>query len=92
MVDDQRDNLQGTIEFYRARTDTELTVAAERLAVIAAVTLPVTAVSSILGMNLIVNDATQPAGLAIAALSMSMTSSTGRAISSGPSLSSVIGE
>lgn len=70
MADDQKDNLQGTIEFYQARTNTELTVAAERLAVIAAITLPVTAVSSILGMNLIVNDATQPAGLAIALLSM----------------------
>ena len=31
-------------EFYRARTDTKMTIAAERLAVIAAVTLPVTAV------------------------------------------------
>ena len=37
---------------------------------IAAITLPVTAVSSILGMNLIVNDTTQPVGLAIALLAM----------------------
>jgi magnesium transporter len=36
-----------------------MTVAAERLAVIAAVTLPVTALSSVLGMNLIVNDYTE---------------------------------
>jgi Mg2+ and Co2+ transporter CorA len=35
-----------------------MTIAAERLAVIAAVTLPVTALSSILGMNVIVNDQT----------------------------------
>jgi Mg2+ and Co2+ transporter CorA len=35
-----------------------MTIAAERLAVIAAVTLPVTALSSILGMNVIVNDRT----------------------------------
>ena len=70
MADGQKENLQGTIEFYQARTNTKLTIAAERLAVIAAITLPVTAVSSILGMNLIVNDTTQPVGLAIALLAM----------------------
>ena len=51
----QLEFLMGVTEFYRARTDTKMTIAAERLAVIAAVTLPVTAVSSILGMNVIVN-------------------------------------
>ncbi len=66
----QKDYLQGTIEFYQARTNTKMTIAAERLAVIAAVTLPVTAVSSILGMNVIVNDNTQPVALAIALLIM----------------------
>jgi len=35
-----------------------MTVAAERLAVIAAVTLPITALSSVLGMNPIVNEGT----------------------------------
>jgi magnesium transporter len=58
MADTQKAYLQGTIEFYQARTNTKMTVAAERLAVIAAVTLPVTALSSVLGMNLIVNDRT----------------------------------
>ena len=70
LPNEQKENLQGTIEFYQARTNTELTIAAERLAVIAAITLPVTAVSSILGMNLIVNDTTQPVELAVALLSM----------------------
>ncbi len=51
--------LQGVTEYYRARTDTKMTIAAERLAVIAAVTLPVTAISSVVGMNVIVNDATR---------------------------------
>ncbi len=51
----QLDFLMGVTEFYRARTDTKMTIAAERLAVIAAVTLPVTAISSIVGMNVIVN-------------------------------------
>jgi Mg2+ and Co2+ transporter CorA len=66
MADGQKDYLQGTIEFYQARTNTKMTIAAERLAVIAAVTLPITALSSILGMNLIVNDTTHYGQLAVA--------------------------
>jgi magnesium transporter len=54
----QLDFLTGVTEFYRARTDTKMTIAAERLAVIAAVTLPITAISSIVGMNVIVNAST----------------------------------
>jgi len=54
----QLDFLAGVTEYYRTRTDTKMTIAAERLAVIAAITLPVTAVSSVMGMNVIVNDAT----------------------------------
>ena len=55
----QLDFLAGVTEYYRARTDTKMTIAAERLAVIAAITLPVTAISSVLGMNVIVSDSTQ---------------------------------
>jgi magnesium transporter len=51
--------LMGVTEFYRARTDTKMTIAAERLAVIAAITLPITSLSSVIGMNVIVNDATR---------------------------------
>ena len=58
MADSQREYLQGVIEFYQTRTGTKMTIAAERLAVIAAVTLPITALSSVLGMNVIVNDST----------------------------------
>ena len=58
MADAQREYLQGVIEFYQTRTNTKMTVAAERLAVIAAVTLPITALSGIMGMNVIVNAAT----------------------------------
>jgi magnesium transporter len=50
--------LVGVTEFYRARTDTKMTIAAERLAVIAALTLPITSLSSVLGMNVIVNQST----------------------------------
>lgn len=59
LADNQREYLQGVIEFYRTRTETKMTIAAERFAVIAAVTLPITALSSVLGMNVIVNDHTQ---------------------------------
>ena len=55
VADSQREFLQGVIDFYRAQTDTKMLIAAERLAVIAAVTLPVTAISSVLGMNVIAN-------------------------------------
>lgn len=41
---------------------------------IAAITLPVTAVSSILGMNVIVNDVTQPLELAVAVSLMAVMS------------------
>jgi magnesium transporter len=76
MADSQKDYLQGTIEFYQARTNTKMTIAAERLAVIAAVTLPVTALSSILGMNVIVNESTVPHLLAIALVVMAIMSTT----------------
>jgi Mg2+ and Co2+ transporter CorA len=59
LADNQREYLQGVIEFYRTRTETKMTIAAERFAVIAAVTLPITALSSVLGMNVIVNAHTQ---------------------------------
>jgi magnesium transporter len=54
----QLEFLEGVTDFYRARTDTRMTIAAERLAVIAAVTLPIAAISGVLGMNLIANDGT----------------------------------
>jgi Mg2+ and Co2+ transporter CorA len=62
--------LIGVTEFYRARTDTKMTIAAERLAVIAAITLPITSLSSVLGMNVIVNDSTKWISLTILLLIM----------------------
>ncbi len=70
MADGQKDYLQGTIEFYQARTNTKMTIAAERLAVIAAITLPITALSSVLGMNLIVNTGTHWVALTVVLLIM----------------------
>jgi Mg2+ and Co2+ transporter CorA len=61
----QLDFLTGVSDFYRGRTDTRMTIAAERLAVIAAVTLPITAISSVMGMNVIANDRSDPIFLTI---------------------------
>ena len=68
--DSQLRFLIGVTEFYRARTDTKMAIAAERLAVIAAVTLPITSLSSVVGMNVIVNDETHWVWLAILLLIM----------------------
>ena len=65
VADGQREFLQGVIEFYKTRTDTKMTIAAERLAVIAAITLPITALSSVYGMNVIVNSRTDFVHLAV---------------------------
>jgi Mg2+ and Co2+ transporter CorA len=68
--DSQLRFLIGVTEFYRARTDTKMTIAAERLAVIAALTLPITSLSSVMGMNVIVNDSTRWIPLIIVVLIM----------------------
>ena len=74
LTDSQREYLQGVIEFYQARSGTKMTIAAERLAVIAAVTLPITALSSIVGMNVIVNEQTLTGPLVVLLAIMLMMS------------------
>ncbi len=76
MADGQREYLQGVIEFYQTRTNTKMTVAAERLAVIAAVTLPVTAISSVMGMNVIITDTTKVGVLTVLLAGMAALSIT----------------
>ena len=58
MSDDEKEFVQGVIDFYQARTTTRMNLAMERLALIAAVLLPVTAIASVYGMNIIVGDHT----------------------------------
>ena len=63
---------------------TRLTVAVERLAVLAAVTLPITAVASVYGMNVIVHQDTQsrswwPSPLMVAVAACSCTGTNVRA-------------
>ena len=70
VADGQVRYLEGVIEFYKARTDTKVTIAAERLALIAVLTLPITALSSVYGMNIIVNDRTDFAHLAVVLAAM----------------------
>jgi Mg2+ and Co2+ transporter CorA len=74
MAHSQEDYLQGVIEFYQTRTNTKMTIAAERLAVIAAVTLPITALSSVMGMNVIVNSRTDPVFLTVLLAGMAVLS------------------
>ncbi|MCL1869511.1 MAG: magnesium transporter CorA family protein [Promicromonosporaceae bacterium] len=70
LASEEKEYLQGVIEFYRTRADTKMTIAAERLAVIAVVTLPITALTSIFGMNFIVNTHTRPIELTISLVVM----------------------
>jgi Mg2+ and Co2+ transporter CorA len=65
LADGESHFLFGVIELYQTKVHTKMTVAMERLAVIAAVTLPVTALASIYGMNVIVNDSTHWAQLVV---------------------------
>ena len=56
--DAERGFLDQVLDFYQARTVTTMNIAMQRLALIAAVLLPITAISGIYGMNVIVNQET----------------------------------
>lgn len=58
VADGETQFLFGVIDLYQSRVTTRMTVAMERLAVIAAITLPVTAIASVYGMNVIVSQHT----------------------------------
>jgi Mg2+ and Co2+ transporter CorA len=64
--------LQGVLDFYQSRTATKMNVAMERLALITVVLLPVTAIASVYGMNVIVNTDTDFPHLAVALTIMGM--------------------
>lgn len=74
--DGEKEFLFGVIDLYHSRVTTKMTVAMERLAVLAAVTLPVTAIASVYGMNVIVNDRTHMAQLLLVLAVMSAISVT----------------
>ena len=74
LADGESHFLFGVIDLYQTRVTTKMTVAMERLAVIAAITLPVTALASIYGMNVIVNDSTHVVQLVLVLLVMASIS------------------
>lgn len=74
IADGESQFLFGVIELYQTKVHTKMTVAMERLAVIAAVTLPITAIASVLGMNVIVNERTRVVHLAVVLLAMASIS------------------
>jgi Mg2+ and Co2+ transporter CorA len=74
LADGESHFLFGVIELYQTKVNTKMTVAMERLAVIAAVTLPITAIASIEGMNMIVAINENPLELGIVLLIMAVMS------------------
>jgi Mg2+ and Co2+ transporter CorA len=64
LCDGEKEFLDGVADFYQSRTATKINIAMERLALIAAVVLPVSAISGILGMNVISNTNTDFAWVA----------------------------
>jgi Mg2+ and Co2+ transporter CorA len=65
IADGEAQFLFGVIELYQTKVNTKMTVAMERLAVIAAITLPITALASVYGMNVIVNQSTHVTQLVV---------------------------
>ncbi|HJP65351.1 MAG TPA: magnesium transporter CorA family protein [Actinomycetota bacterium] len=65
LCEQEKDFLQGVLEFFESRTNTKINIAMERLALIAALLLPISAVASIYGMNVIVNQSTRLAHLGV---------------------------
>jgi Mg2+ and Co2+ transporter CorA len=55
LCDGEKEFQQGLVDYFEHLTATKMNIAMERLALIAALALPVTAVASIYGMNIIVN-------------------------------------
>jgi Mg2+ and Co2+ transporter CorA len=74
MTDSEQELLAGVIDLYRTRNDTKMMIAMERLAVLAAVTLPITAIASVYGMNVIVNAQTHYTQLIIVLIIMAAIS------------------
>ena len=70
LADGEAQFLFGVIELYQTKVHTKMTVAMERMAVIAAVTLPITAIASVYGMNVIVSRQTHYVELVLVLLVM----------------------
>lgn len=73
LCDEERDFLEGVLDYYQTRSTTKIQFAMQRMALITALLLPVTAVASIYGMNVIVNSQTQPLQLFVAFVIMAVS-------------------
>jgi Mg2+ and Co2+ transporter CorA len=73
VCDSEREFLQGVVDFYQSRTSAKMNHAMERLALMSAVLLPLTLLSGIYGMNIIVNSETRPVELGWVLASMGVT-------------------
>jgi Mg2+ and Co2+ transporter CorA len=74
LCEEEKEGLTAVVEFHEARVATTMNIAMERLALITAILLPITAISSIYGMNVIVSGATRPLHLAVVLGSMAVVS------------------
>lgn len=74
LCDEEKEGLGAVVEFHEARVATKMNVAMERLALISAILLPITAISSVYGMNVIVSGGTRPVHLVFVLLGMVVVS------------------
>ena len=74
LCDEEKEGLTALVEFHEARVATKMNIAMERLALITAVLLPITAISSIYGMNVIVSGGTRPVHLFVVLAGMAIVS------------------
>ena len=65
LCDSEKEFLQGVVDFYQTRTTTKMNLAMQRVALLTAILLPVTAIASVYGMNLIVAEETIHIHLAV---------------------------
>ncbi|TMA35037.1 MAG: magnesium transporter CorA family protein [Deltaproteobacteria bacterium] len=70
VCDSEREFLHGVVDFYQSRTSAKMNHAMERLALMSAVLLPLTLLSGIYGMNIIVHPHTEPLELGVVLISM----------------------
>jgi len=71
-VDGEREFLDGVVDFFQTRTTTRIHFAMERLALLTAILLPITAIASIYGMNIIVNAETQATQIVVVIILMGL--------------------
>jgi magnesium transporter len=71
-VDGEREFLDGVVDFFQTRTTTRIHFAMERLALLTAILLPITAIASIYGMNIIVNAETQASQVVVVIVLMAL--------------------